>query len=507
MKLKNEILQAAIAAAFVAAAGSSVAGTLATNATKFAAENFKVGGTNIVLPTTVGALTYSTSSSTTLNPSATVYLTLRLNGATFATTMAGTQVSMGGNACLAGAPSAASCGASSVLSTDKSTMVFTIQNNTAATTTLGLSALKVTPAATDLVAKNATMGVAGGAITADVALTLTAPTAYELTNAMPTTIDAPAVSGATVATSVQAITAAVSGSLGTYAAKIDLTATPVSSDFTDSTGKAATAGGTPVTRVTLGKVTYTESTALPKNLIAAGGTYLLNKDSANGTHTATFDVTPGAGQSFPVGSVLSYETTGGAGLCTTVAGALTAFTATTGATKATLTILTADLVNTAPLFVCMTKPSTGNTVSPITPTINATLTANAAADQTVVASGTGYALTYNGSQVDIRSYVPAANTGYTSYARVVNTGTVASDVSVAVINGTTGVVGTAGKVVNALPAGGAVTLDATQIEAVTGAIAATDRPRLRFTASTNGMNVQSFMSQPNGTVSDMTGAQ
>jgi hypothetical protein len=124
-----------------------------------------------------------------------------------------------------------------------------------------------------------------------------------------------------------------------------------------------------------------------------------------------------------------------------------------------------------------------------------------------VAATTGFALDYNGSQVDVRNYVPAAVTGWTTIVRVINTGTVAAKVSGAVIDETTGAVGTAGTLVTSLAAGAAATLNSTDIEAALGPIGSAARPRIRITAPTNTMDVQTYVFNPNGNFSIIHGKE
>jgi hypothetical protein len=109
-----------------------------------------------------------------------------------------------------------------------------------------------------------------------------------------------------------------------------------------------------------------------------------------------------------------------------------------------------------------------------------------------------------GTSVNLRTYIPAANSsaGYTSLIRVINIGSTATPVSVAVINATTGVVGTSGQLSASIPAGAAVTFTAQQVEAALGVPqAASDRHRIRVTASTN-IEVQSFMANPGGVITE-----
>ena len=79
-------------------------------------------------------------------------------------------------------------------------------------------------------------------------------------------------------------------------------------------------------------------------------------------------------------------------------------------------------------------------------------------------------------------------------------------VTVAVIDASTGAVGAAGQLAASLPAGAAVTYSAQQIEAALGGtLPAGDRPRIRV-ASNVPIEVQSFMSNPGGIITQLADA-
>jgi hypothetical protein len=113
-----------------------------------------------------------------------------------------------------------------------------------------------------------------------------------------------------------------------------------------------------------------------------------------------------------------------------------------------------------------------------------------------------YNLVPNGGLVIVRSYIPVAAGGYTSYVRVINTGSNSASISMAFVSDTTGVTGTSGVVGTAIPAGGAAIYSASQIEAVLGAQAAGARPRVQVTAPTS-ISVQHYIINPNGTLTTM----
>nr|WP_295769304.1 hypothetical protein [Rhodoferax sp.] len=164
--------------------------------------------------------------------------------------------------------------------------------------------------------------------------------------------------------------------------------------------------------------------------------------------------------------------------------------------------------NTAvPVFVCMNLNTANATLIPeTTPTLVVTRTNSAGASNVTTPSATLYALKNNGGTTLVRSYIPAAAAGYTSFLRLINTGSVSAPVSVAVIDDVTGVAGTAA-VVSTVAAGGAVTLSSTQVEAAVGVIAAAKRPTLRVTAPST-VTTQSFiLTNANGNFSNVSASE
>jgi hypothetical protein len=114
-----------------------------------------------------------------------------------------------------------------------------------------------------------------------------------------------------------------------------------------------------------------------------------------------------------------------------------------------------------------------------------------------------------GTDVVVRTYVPQADavTGYVSYLRVINTGTVTTPVTIAMVDPVTGVSGTFKTLTSALAAGGAQNYSASQIEAALGfAIPAGVRPRIAVSGNTI-LEVQSFLSQPSGALTEVSGGQ
>lgn len=505
LKKRNVVLQAAVACAVIAMAGSANAGTSTATAITYATQNFQattVANAAVQNAITIqpNALTYSMSAATTVNTAGIIYFQVRLTGGTF-----------GGTAPVAADFNVAAQGAGSnlsaiVLSTDKKTVQ--VKFTATADTFLGLGALVYTPAAGTIVKVNDALAAAGGVVSAESTITTTAGTATTLQSTVALSSVDGAIPSSTLAKSASAISAAVSAAAG--AGQIDLTASPPASAYFTSGATLQTAGAS------LGSVTLTETTG---NQMALDGatdyTLAAGSDHASTATDTTITVTPPAGTPFPVGATVDASTTAATATVPACAAANllglgpAVFTAVTAATAATLVVPWANMPGSgSPTFVCLTAPSATDTATPITPTIAASLTPGVAADApTTVAATTGYALDYNGSKVDVRNYVPFAVTGYQQFLRIINTGTVAAKVSAAVINETTGVVGTAGVLITSLAAGAAMTLDATAIEAAIGAQAATARPRVRITAPTNGMNVQNYLFTPSGSFTEASGAQ
>ncbi len=114
----------------------------------------------------------------------------------------------------------------------------------------------------------------------------------------------------------------------------------------------------------------------------------------------------------------------------------------------------------------------------------------------------------SGTSINVRTFVPSAAAAYASVLRIINTGSTASPVTVARIDPLTGAVGTPGTLHTALPAGAASSYTASQIEAALGRpLASSDRPRIQVSAPASTLDVQSFLAQPTGGFTEVSGAQ
>ena len=499
MKKRNVILHTAIASALLAMGVSAQAGGSLSQSTAFVVATQNFGATSAATAEVVpnaATYTYSTSGGIVLNPTGVIVMYLRLtNGATF--TAAPTTADISGSVVTGLGLTKTSV----ALSTDKTTIAVTLTNGTGSNITIGVGATMIwTPSATRAVANvNSTLATAGNTIGITGSASVLAAAVNSAT--LPADIDGPAAATATIATSASAYAGTVTaGGTTAETQKIDVTASPTQTVMTTGVNAVST------TVVNFGSFAFTDAVT-PAKLADNSGTYNVAAVILNSA-TSTSAVATG---NFAAAGV-----TGGNGsmklgtnnACTTFTTAGSVGVLSASNTVATWTGVT-TAASAAPTYVCMTVSTTAGKVVLIpvtTPTILATLAPVAATGANTTASGTLYALGLNGASIDVRSYVPAAATGYSSFVRVVNSGSGSAPISVAVIDQTTGVPGTS-YVLDTLAGGAAKTYLASDIEAKTGALAATARPRLRITAPTSSLQVQSFMSSPNGVFSDMSGGQ
>ena len=496
---KLNLIAASVAAL---AAGMANAGSISATPNTFAVENFggdNTSGAQAAIKVQPGALAYNFSTITAVNAGASVYFTVRLSGGLFNGTPSTSAFVFGGS----------TNNTISVLgvSSDKTTALVQAQASTSGNgLTLGLGAFTFAPgtATTDVVNSVATaLGTVGGQVTATIGVTTTAPSSYEGSDTQ-ATVDGPLASGA-VAVSAAAEKSAVSAE-SSQTTKIDLIQSPAGSKFTSGTG------------VALGSVTFTDkatnATSGPAfQAKTATASYTLANGGQNLANTAVkVKVTPSVG-TFPLTSSLGLVTGTSAAVCATYTGGGTAIT-TSNATSA-ITLSGGAAVSGTTIYVCMSAPGVDSNnvqqlMAPLTATLAATVTPGTNTDLIPTATGTGYALVYNGSTYTTNTYFPAAigTYGYSTYTRVVNTGGVTANVSGSFVNGTTGSTGTAAVIVSNLAPGAAVLLNNADVEAAIGVSPAlNDRPRLKVTAPTNGLVVQNYVQSPNGTFTEVSAQQ
>lgn len=490
MNKRNLILQAALVSAFGAMAVSANAGTL-TGAVSFAAE--------IAGPTSTTALaikpvalvyTFNTPGGIVVNPGGTIYAYERLAGGLYSTAPLAGEFALGGG--ITGLTAAVGA-----LSADSTTVRISLNNSTTVNVVIGVGGtLTWTPTAGAVNNVNSTLATVGGTVTAQASVASSnSGTAMNTGTALAADLDNGLSNTLAIATSATAITTAVAAS-STLAVvetqKIDLTATTPGSRFTAPGVTLSNANS--ATILNLGTIKFTNVTSKFTTDGATAYTIIANGTATtlSGTVTGVFKGT----STMALMTDAACTTTIAAGSAGTLNAGLTTFTFAGG------TLPTSGTVN----YICYTVPATTGVIPLTTPTASFTFTKTTTTDAATTASGTLYALTNNGQTYDVRNYVPAAATGYSTFVRVINTGIVSAAVSVAKIDDATGVVGTSG-ILATLAAGQATNFTPAQIEAVTGAIASTSRPRLRITAPTNALNVQTFLFDSAGNFADMTGAQ
>ncbi|MDD2914288.1 MAG: hypothetical protein PHP70_03125 [Gallionella sp.] len=479
MKKSNVILQTAIASALLAMAGTASAQAgLTTTTVAFATEQFT--GTSPKTSHVVQNLVVKPGTTIPLNSNVTV--AIALTGGTW------TAVPTGNTGALSTTSSVSvNASASSVLILNMGLISAVGVGGTLAT--ISMPSINYTGTS---VTGTATIYVGD---TVDSATMATA-TVFDATSA-----------AQSIATYSPGVTLAATAN--TTASKIDLTATTPSIVFTAVSTSVADIDTNSTTTYKLGTLTITDNA---KKIWHSPGTNYTTAVSAPNI-TATIAAPAGFFAALGTTGVITLEDASAINACAapTASATSVAYTVAASAAAATSVAVTGSAMaghtSGQAYDVCMTVNGT-TAMTTGTPTIAVTLgSALSSPSNSVTLAATNLqALDSNGSTFNVRNYVPAAATGYSTFVRVINTGSLSAAVSVALVDETTGTAGTAGTLAT-LAAGAARNFTPAEIEAVTGAVASTARPRLRITAPTNTMDVQTFLVQPNGTVSDMTGAQ
>lgn len=490
MKRSNVILQAAIASAFLGLAGGVQAGTItqAANLNKYATETFGNATSTFAITSNPFAYVFNTPGGIVVNSTGSVYLSFRLSAGTFAAAPAAGEFTLSAGVVLVAQ--------TPILSGDSTTVVIPLKNTTASNQTIGIGGTVTWDGTTTIKGLASTLAVAGGTATVQGATGSNGATAPNTGTALVADLDNGLSNSLAFAVGTQAITTAVASS-STFAVsetqKVDLTATSPGSRFTAPGITLSNANST--TLVNLGSVTFTEITGNQWIQTGAADYTIATRGTANtlgGTVTGSFKT----GATLDLYTDLACTTLLGTGATTLNAG-LTTFTSTGYPLPAT----------TVASYLCMTAPATTGSIPLGTPTATFTFTKTTTTDSATTASGSLYTLANNGSIVDVRNYVPAAVTGWNTIIRVINTGTVAADISAALIDETTGTVGTGTVVITAMPSGAATTINAATLEGMIGAVPADARPRIRISGPTNGLDVQTYVFNPNGNFSIIHGKE
>ena len=517
MKKRNLALNTAVASALLALIGSAQAVTVTASPTLFARELLQ-GSTPNATALTMPVINVVSANGIPVN--STVFVYIKFSGASIATSGAATTaianvvISNGDGSALAAGniPGATSFGTSTGTA-----------NPTAAGSGVDYLVLQFVTGATAVgiggtiaTLTGATVNFASSAISTPITVVssvgIGAPaTRFGALAASSSSYDALS-TATTIATTAQAIT--VSSAASTLSGLIDLTTTPAAAGFTIAPNANAAVA---TNAIRLGTVTLANAATAPNIATNAGSYTVATVVPATG---ATFTVSAAAGFFAALGTTGRINLEATAGSCASTAAVASGLqspvfaTAALAAAATSVTLTSTATPSAAAYSVCMYLPTVSSTSIPLiagTPSITgvlnrAVVTTDSA---TNLASSNLYTLALNGSQVDVRMYVPAAVTGYSSFIRVINTGSIAAPVSAQFINAD-GSIGTSGVLVATLPAGGSTTLSSTAIEAVLGAPVGgvSARPRLRILAPTTGLNIQNQLSNnATGVYTDFNGAQ
>jgi hypothetical protein len=483
---RNLILAAAVSAAFGVTAMSAHAGVASALPAKIATVALVSNSQGVK----GNAVTYSTI--VPLSNQTIYYVYVKLTNGVFATApAAATVLSSSNNAALESALTSATA---ATLSTDGTFVVYTLAQTTATVTSQ--STIIFTPTGTNGSqggASGLTALLAGGSVNAVISIGSSAQTTTPLAD----------------------IDSASGGNIITFTAPQSYTA--ISSGAAPASFTNLAVGGTgPETAVI--NVANGTGTTLASNAMVSGSTSLIDfggfvvtdipgvLDASQANSWSIANEYPASAHSLAATVTGNFAAASSLYLsinanCSTSINSLTLNSAKTMATLAggTLTSGQGEVL-------CMQTNGT-TTIPATTPAINISLTTGTGSVDTGAPENFGpstlYSLGQNGGTVTIRAYIPAAASGYSDVVRIINIGQVASTVSVARIDPVTGVVGTAGVLPGTLAAGGATNYSAATIEAALGgALSATDRPRLLFTANTT-IEGQNYIVNPNGTLTTL----
>lgn len=495
MKKRNVFIQTAIASALLAMSVSALAGSLSVTKRTVANEAFGsafTAATPVYVPNI--AYVFNTPAGIVVNDGGSISIVFTMTGGQWSSSAAlaitnAVSSSMGGVFGVA-APVV------TTVATANDTLTVVLNNASGGNITIGIGGT-LTLTSVGGAARYQATGVIPGTPVAVSAKVMNGVNVLE-TAASATVVDTAAAIASTFTAS-------------TETKKINLSATPA--------GSALTAGVAGANKVQLGKVVFSNVTGAQNDLdvVAAtlaetpitvgapafGTDYTVTVGKASGMFTAKQSI------GLYLDAACATPITSGA---TTLAPLATAVTAAT--TSIVATTVSANAVDAATdlgsLFVCSdySGVTAGAVINEFTPTIAASYTkASTAYTGATLAANNGYALTNNGATVYVRNYIPSGVAGYLQTVRLINTGTTAATASVSLIDDATGVESAAVPVGVSMAPGVAQRLSQAAIEAAVGPIAATARPRLKFTAPTSGMEAQSFFNNANGAYTNLSGIE
>jgi hypothetical protein len=511
MKRNKSVLQAAVASAVLLMAAGAQAGTIGTTTQNYATEIFGTGSSAIAIKPL--GINYQFGVPVAANQTMYVYITLS-NGAQFSapstTDLVCTDATL-----TTFAPSAATNVVTSA--TNIPGVVYTINTGVHGLNTN--STCNYSPSAASISGLTTSLSTAGGTVSATWTNAATLST-----SAVPATglIDAAGTHTGVILTSSTAITGTIVSSAAFVANGVtgvnetQRIAVPAEKTFT--VPGAGLSNADVATKVNLGAVVFTNNPSAPLNFNGTPYTIATTAPAATFKGTVT--------GSFVAAGAMTLYSTADCATTTVAAGSAGVVTATT-ATFSTVTRPTSGVAD----YVCYI-PGGASAIPITTPSATFTLSKTVATDIADVATGSLYPLVLNGISREVRSYIPAATTGYTTFVRLINNTANSAPVTgyFAYQDGTTSTAAPITFSINGaaasstLPAGGSVTLTAAQIEASLGAPAAAQtsgRPRLIITAPVgesaglgaeltgySTIEAQSFiLTNANGNFSDVTGAQ
>lgn len=279
-------------------------------------------------------------------------------------------------------------------------------------------------------------------------------------------------------------TKANSGQTAIETSKLDVTATPPASAFTNEAD-----------------VTPADTTNINVGLVN-----LSDKAGLLGPDGNAFDLTTVTNESLVVtvgGPLVAGSTVSLRPNADCTGGPLATKTLLTAASTVKLTIAAPATTagTTYRAFACYTAPGSSKVMDAGQFTLSATYDSKYLAldNSTVTLTSTPvYELVLNGARVILRNWVPTVQ-GWFSAARIINTGRVAAPVRAQYINADTGAaIGTSQAVTATLQPGAVAVINSGQLEAILGAPTGSNNPRLDMVINSDGLVVQHFACQPNG---------
>jgi hypothetical protein len=496
MMKRNAIIRTAVATAVLTVLGAAAtAGTLAgtRNVAQEAFGSAVSSTTTINGPVAGISYTFATSGGIVINPGGAVYLTVTPTNGKFSTTAVATANLAVSVPTTAGGRLTST---STVAFGSAGEIIVKLANDGTDNAVLGVGASVSIGGTTT---NNLTLSTGATALTVIDAMGLASGTPVSASGQVGTASGTGNLEAASTAvnviTSSQAVTSAAQIASGFAAnaetAKIDLTSTPTAGT------RIVDSNNTNYAYNTLGSVTFSDASTAAQYLAATTAVVVTNATVYTGGTSFDISLVSGA---FTAGTTFSLNSDATCLPASALAGS-TQTPTTVAATTTLVTLANTTQPTTSAFYICATYPSTA-AITPYQPKITGKLVkASTAYLDKAVASTNMYNLVNNGAVVDVNTYIPATDGGiFSSFMRIVNAGQVAAPITVALVNPVTGNATTLGNLPS-LAAGAVITYTSAQLEAATTAVTfvagdpgtSTQRPRLRFTAPTNSLKVQSFL--------------